>query len=231
MYPKRCPICDKVVSTSFFSMEYPVCTKCKDKVEYIKEPVCKKCGKPLTDERREFCGDCVRHAHFFEQGKALWVYKGVVKKSIYRLKYNNRREYAKSYAQEIVKQYGGWIRRKNIQAIIPIPLHIRRKRQRGYNQAELIAKEIGRRMDIPVYTGFLERHVYTQPQKNLNDKERKNNLKKAFKISKNDVELNHILLVDDIYTTGSTMDGAAAVLHAGGNGPIYCISVSAGRGY
>lgn len=231
LYPKRCPICDKIVSTSFLSQEYPICISCRNKVEYIKEPACKKCGKPITNERSEFCGDCICHTHFFEQGKALWVHKGIVKKSIYRLKYGNRREYAKTYAQEIVKQYGPWIKQKKVQAIIPIPLHKKRKRQRGYNQAELIAVEIGKQMDIPVYNKILQRSLYTQPQKNLDDKERKNNLKKAFKITENDVKLRHVLLVDDIYTTGSTMDGAAKALRTTGVEAIYCVSVSIGRGY
>jgi len=231
IYPKRCPICDRIVSTSFFSSEYPVCDNCKKEIEYVREPACKKCGKPLTDWRREFCPDCMRHAHLFQQGKALWVHKGEIKKSIYRLKYKNRREYARTYGQEIVKQYEHWIRQRGIQAIIPIPLHAARKRQRGYNQAELIAKEIGRQMNIPVYTQVLKRSLHTKPQKNLDDKERKNNLKKAFKIAENDVKLRHVLLVDDIYTTGSTMDGATGALQRAGISPVYCISVSIGRGY
>lgn len=231
LYPKRCPICDRVLYTAFLSQEYPICERCRGRLEYAAEPVCKKCGKPLTDERVEFCRDCIRHEHSFVQGKALWVYRGCVKESIYRLKYGNRREYGIAYAQELVKHYEKWIRRKGIQVIIPIPLHKRRRRQRGYNQAEIIAREMGRILDIPVCSGILLRCVHTRPQKELNDKERKNNLKKAFKITENNVQLNHILLVDDIYTTGSTMDGAAEALHAAGASEIYAVSVSIGRGY
>lgn len=231
LYPKRCPICDKVVYTSLLSREYPICVSCRSLPEYVQEPVCKKCGKPVSDERREFCQDCMRHVHSFVQGKALWVYKGYVKESIYRLKYGNRREYGITYAQELVKQYGRWIRQKQIQAIVPIPLHKKRRRQRGYNQAEIIAREIGRQMDIPVYVDLLLRDVDTKPQKELNDRERKNNLKKAFKITQNNVQLSHILLVDDIYTTGSTMEEAAKVLREAGILEIYFVSVSIGRGY
>lgn len=147
------------------------------------------------------------------------------------MKYGNRREYGLAYAQELVRQYGGWIRRNNIQAIIPIPLHKKRRRQRGYNQADIIAKEIGRLMDLPVYAKMLLRCVQTRPQKELNDKERKNNLKKAFKIAENEVQLDHILLVDDIYTTGSTVDGAAHALREAGASSIYVVCVSIGRGY
>lgn len=231
LYPWRCPICDKVRSIPFGKENMSICEGCTSKIEYVKEPVCKKCGKPLDDERVEFCGDCKYHTHHYVQGKALWVYKGWVKKSIYRLKYKNRREYGTIYARELVKQYGGWIRRKKIQAIIPIPLHKSRKRERGYNQAEVIAREMGREMGLPVYNRLLIRSVNTRAQKELNDRERKNNLKKAFKISKNDVQLKKVLLVDDIYTTGSTIDAVAQTLREAGVVEIYFVSVSIGRGF
>ena len=231
LYPKRCPICDRILGSWVRLGEYPVCDDCRKKIIYVTEPVCKKCGKPISNERGEFCHDCRRHSHAFIQGKGLWVYKGAVKTSIYRLKYGNRREYGIAYGQALVEQYGDWIQRNGIQAIIPIPLHKKRKRQRGYNQAEIIAREIGRQMDIPVFTKLLIRCVHTRPQKELNDKERKNNLKKAFKMTENNVQLRQILLVDDIYTTGSTIDGAAGALLEAGVERIYFVSVSIGRGY
>jgi ComF family protein len=154
-----------------------------------------------------------------------------VKESVYRLKYSNRREYAISYAQELARVYGGWIEEKGVEALVPIPLHPKRQRRRGYNQAQLIARELGRLLDIPVETKLLKRVINTRPQKELNDKERKNNLKKAFKICTNDVQLNQVLLVDDIYTTGSTMDGAAEELKKAGVGNVYVVSACIGRGY
>lgn len=231
LYPKRCPICDRVLYTPFFAEDYPICDSCRESVEYAAEPVCKKCGKPLTDPRGEYCADCTRHTHSFTQGKALWVHKGCVKTSIYRLKYSNRREYGKSYAQELARQYGRWIRHKDVQAIIPIPLHRKRQRQRGYNQAELIARELGRLLGLPVCAKLLVRSMDTRPQKELDDKERRANLKKAFRVNKDTAGLERVLLVDDIYTTGSTMDGAAEVLKRAGIREIYALSVSIGRGY
>ena len=231
LYPKRCPLCDRVVYTPFWSREYPICQVCREQVEYVREPVCKICGKPLTDERGELCQDCARHPHAFLQGKALWVYRGLARESVYRLKYSNRREYGLAYAQELVRRYGDWIRRSRIEAVVPIPLHRKRRRQRGYNQVEIIAGEIGRLTGLPVYRQLLVRCIPTRPQKELNDRERKNNLKKAFKVAGNKGQLDHILLVDDIYTTGSTMDGAAEALRKAGVSHIYALSVTIGRGY
>lgn len=231
LFPRRCPLCDDILFQSVFTPEEYICGKCQGKPEYVKEPLCKKCGKPLDDERQEFCYDCGRKKSHYVQGKALWIYKGEVKDSLYRFKYHNRREYAAYYGEELVRVYGEWIEKCGIEAMIPIPLSRQRKRQRGFNQAELIAKEISRRTGIPVYSDLLLRIRNTEAQKILNDTERKNNLKNAFKTKENKVQLHHILLVDDIYTTGSTMNEAAKMLKQAGAEQIYCLSVSIGRGH
>lgn len=231
LFPPRCPFCDEVMFSSVFLPPELACRSCRPKAERVREPACKKCGKPLDDERYEYCYDCAHHEHAFEQGKALWVYRGAVKESIYRFKYHGRQEYSRYYGGELVRVYGEWIKRRRIEALVPIPLSARRLRQRGYNQAEQIAREISRQTGIPMYGKLLVRVRDTRAQKELNDEERKNNVKKAFKTTVNKVQLNHILLIDDIYTTGSTMDEAAGELKRAGAEEIYCLSVSIGRGY
>lgn len=115
------------------------------------------------------------------------------------------------------------------QALIPVPLHKSRQRTRGYNQAQLIAEELGKRMNMRVVDDLLYRVKKTKAQKNLNAFERENNLKKAFKIVQNDVKLNSVILIDDIYTTGSTLDEAAHCLQECGIGNIYFIVLSIGE--
>lgn len=224
IYPPRCAICDKVISE-----KDTICSACRKKIHAVKEPVCMKCGKPLANPRKEYCRDCETKKHYFVQGKSLWIYEAEIKKSIYRFKYQNKREYARAYAEEIAKQYGSWIRKKKVQAIIPIPLYKKKQKKRGYNQAQVLAKELGRIWNLPVYTDLLVRTRDTKPQKMLNDAERKNNLKKAFKTSENIVQLECILLIDDIYTTGSTLDAAAAALLKAGAKEIYTCCISIGK--
>jgi ComF family protein len=231
LFPPRCPFCDGVLFRSLAAAGELVCKACKDKPEYITGPACMKCGKPLADERQEYCFDCAGGKAGYVQGKALWVYRAEVKESIYRFKYQNRREYAAFYGAELVRVYGSWIRRCGIQALVPIPVSKARLRQRGYNQAALVAKEVGRHMGLPVYGHLLTRVRDTEVQKALSGRERKNNLKKAFKTGGNKVQLDHILLIDDIYTTGSTMNEAAKELRRAGVGYVYCLSVSIGRGH
>lgn len=223
LYPPRCPVCDKVVLPGS-----GICDGCKKKVQPVGAVVCLKCGKKISDSTKEFCWDCSRKSHSFAQGKAVWVYERGIKASLYRFKYQNRREYAAVYAGEIAKEYGTWIRQQRIQGILPVPLHRKRKSKRGYNQAEILAKELGRLLELPVYTDILIRTKDTKPQKLLNDAERKNNLKKAFKTAKNVVKLEYILVVDDICTTGSTLDAVAEVLLGAGALKVYACCVSIG---
>ena len=226
LYPLHCPVCDRVAPAG-----RQICVSCMQKLLSVQEPVCRRCGKPVTDARKEFCTDCAgKHAMALTQGKAVWIYEGAVVQSLYRFKYQNRREYARAYAQEIGLCYGAWIRARGIEAVIPVPLHRNRKKSRGYNQAECVAAELGRMMDLPVRTDILRRVTDTTAQKTLDRKERKNNLKKAFKTTQNIVQLRKVLVIDDIYTTGATIDAVASVLHRAGVAEIYSCCISIGRG-
>lgn len=226
LFPRRCPICDDIVDRGI-----QICPECRKRITWISEPACKKCGKPLEEEREEYCFDCNRKKHYFIQGKALWLYRGEVKNSLYRFKYQNRREYAVVYGAEAAAKYGAFIKRMGIQAIVPVPLHKKRQRLRGYNQAQLVAEVLGEYLQIPVIPDLINRKINTKPQKNLSDTQRKNNLQKAFKIEKSIVQLDYILIVDDIYTTGSTIDGVAYELYRQGARHIYFFCVSIGEGY
>lgn len=225
LFPPRCPFCDRLTVR-----KKGICDSCKRKIPYVLEPACKKCGKALSNEQQEYCLDCQKKTHMFTQGKALFSYAGRVKDSIYRFKYKNRREYARIYAEEIVKRYGNWIRQREIEGIVPVPLHKSKKRSRGYNQSQILAEELGNCLGIPVYTQYLQRVKKTKDQKSLkNSKERKNNMKNAFKTSQNVVQLEHILMVDDVYTTGSTIDAAAEALLAAGVKKVYTCCISIGN--
>lgn len=226
VFPRRCPVCDEVLLAGVY-----ICEDCRKKIHFISEPVCKKCGKTLEEERQEYCSDCVRKKHLFIQGKAVFEYQEEMKKSMYRFKYSNKREYADFYAWEAVSAYYSWIKRQGIEAIVPVPMYIWKKRRRGYNQAEVFAKRLGAQLQLPVECNLVKRTRNTRPQKELNDVGRKENLKKAFKIVASIVKYRKVLLVDDIYTTGSTMDAVTEVLLEAGVEEVYFICVCIGRGY
>lgn len=187
-----------------------------------------KCGKPIGDGQKEYCRDCLENEHFFRQGRALYAYPDV-RQSIYRFKYKGRYEYAEFYGEETAKHLGNVIIGWKPDALIPVPLHNSRKRMRGYNQAEAYADALGRALGIPVNTGLVKRVKKTTPQKRLNRRMRQNNLKKAFKIYGNDVKLNTIIIIDDIYTTGSTVDAMAMALREAGIQNIYYVALAIGK--
>lgn len=224
IYPKTCCFCGKV-------SEKELCDVCAKKVIYIEEPRCKCCGKPVRYAEQEYCYDCQKNTHAYEQGKSLWIHKMPVSLSIYQFKYKNRRIYGEFYAKEMARLYGNLIRFWGVEVIVPIPLHRRKKRLRGYNQAAVIAKQLGKIMGIPVDCNSIVRNRYTRPQKELNDKERKQNLKQAFSVTNKWKNYKRVLLIDDIYTTGSTIDTVAEELKKNGVQKVWFLTISIGQGY
>lgn len=227
IYPRRCPICDGLTG----SHKILVCETCRQRLVYVREPACKKCGKPLEKEEAEYCADCSRRKHTYTRGKAVFPYDRLMRASIARFKYRGRREYADFYAEELVKRCGELLHSWQPDALVPVPLHKSRMRKRGFNQAELTARKVGKALGIPVEKRLLLRTKKTSPQKELNDVQRRANLKNAFQVSQNDVRLKRVVLVDDIYTTGSTIDAAAAVLLEHGVERVYFLTICIGRGF
>ena len=202
LFPRRCPVCDRPVEPSGAY----ICGACRKKLIFIKEPRCLKCGKQLREKEKEYCYDCGGKTHIYDRGIALYTY-GSIRPALYRLKYGGRRE-----------------------GLVPVPLHPAREKKRGYNQAALLAEEMGKCLNIPVFSGLVERSRNTCPQKELDGAARQINLKKAFKIAQNDVKLNTIVIIDDIYTTGSTIDAVAEVCRNAGIKHVYFVALAIGRG-
>lgn len=228
IYPRRCPGCNEILSDS--EKEVGFCTSCNPKVVRIRDRGCVKCGKILDSEQMELCTDCKRKHHFFVQNRSIYAYDGPMRPAMYRFKYANCRAYAEAFASDGMKLYGDWLQRMHFDAIVPVPMYCDKERKRGYNQATVFARALSEKIDVPLMDRYVVRSRNTIPQKNLNDTERKKNLENAFKIRQRGVKLKKILLIDDIYTTGSTMDEVARTLMAAGAEEIYCMSVCVGRG-
>ncbi len=229
IYPKACPICG-MAAPVVDGVRADICRDCEDKVVAIGDMYCLKCGKELESEEEQYCYDCKRLTHVYTQGAAAFVYTDGIKQSIYRYKYKGRREYAGWYGKMLAKHCGSRIRLWRPDVIIPIPLHRHKLHERGYNQAKLMADALGENMGISVNEDYLIRNIRTAPMKNLTGEERIKNLKNAFIINRYDVKYNKVLLVDDIYTTGATVDACAKVLEEHGVKQVYCVSLCVGKG-
>lgn len=217
LFPRRCPVCGEIVRPAGRF----ICPSCFPKLSFVTSPVCKKCGKEVLEDTVEFCEDCMKHRHAFEYGVALLNYNEAARVSMARIKYNNKREYLDFYGAALAARYGKTIRNMGVDAIVPVPVHASRRRKRGFNQAQVLARILGERLGIPVRPELLLRPKRTEPQKNLTAAERLRNLSGAFEAGKAAGDFRSVLIVDDIYTTGSTMEACAGTLRSAGVERVY----------
>lgn len=152
-----------------------------------------------------------------------------MRKSISMYKYCNKKEFADFYVEQIVKNYKKEILSLDIEALIPVPIYKSKLKKRGFNQAELISYGISNFLGIKTINDMLIRNKNTIAQKDLNDKQRFENLKDAFKIKKI-YKLNTVMLIDDIYTTGSTIENCTKVLLEYGIKKVYFMTICIGKG-
>ncbi len=232
IFPRRCPVCDSVIS---FRGSL-ICQDCFHKLSFTKSPTCFKCGKEVISQRIEYCRDCTRRKRTFEKGMALLNYNEAAKKSMAGIKYHNKKEYLDFYAMAIAVKFEKQMIRIKPDVFVPVPVHPSRKRERGFNQAEVLAEKISKELEqrtgvkIPVNRHILKRNKRTQPQKDLNPEDRLKNLQKAFCVKKLPEEVKTIILVDDIYTTGSTGEACTRALKTAGAKEVYIICICIGYG-
>lgn len=232
IYPVRCPVCGEIV----IPKGDRICPSCIAKIPYVKEPRCMKCSKPLELEEKEYCSDCERKQYHFDKGLSVWVYNDEMRQSIANFKYHSKKEYAKFYVNEMVRLYDKMIMKLAPDVVVPVPVHRSKYLERGYNQADILAKGIGKALGLPVMSHLLIRNRKTLPQKKLSNKERLRNLQEAFRFDQKELIRNHVkitkvLLVDDIYTTGSTIEACTNVLKANGIEQVYFLVICIGQGF
>ncbi len=225
LYPRHCFVCGEVAP--FGQM---LCPDCMERLPYITAGRCRKCGKPVADTDL-FCDDCREHVHSYEQGFGLFLYDDVMRDAMAGLKYKHRQEYAQPMGELLYDGARDYIDRWKSDVIVPIPLHPSRFRKRGYNQAELIARPIAEKSQIPLRTDLLLRTKETDVMKKLDPEERKRNLNHAFYCPHRLRTGVKVLLIDDIYTTGATIDAASAALKASGAASVCFLSVCIGKGF
>lgn len=221
LFPAKCPLCDVLLKRE----ETGMCGRCRQRLPVVTEPCCKHCGKPIPGYTEEFCPDCSGGRSTLEQGTALWVYTDRMKKAMADFKYQGCLSDGEFYGREFMAMREGLLRQWKPSVIIPVPLHWRRRWFRGFNQAAYVAEVIGRKSGIPVLPDALLRNRYTRPQKSLDDKQRKENLKDVFSVNpvwREKISAYHrVLMIDDIYTTGATLEACGAVLRDAGVKKVY----------
>lgn len=214
----KCLICNKeIVSDKKFSL----CDNCLNNLPKLDGYLCEKCNEPVNAETR-FCLHCKKEAPKFSKCVAPFVYEGEVEKLVHGLKYNGHIYYAKTLSNLMLKT----VLENNLQfdVVIPVPLNLRREGSRGFNQSELLCSgfsEAGYNVD----SSIVVRNKNTATQTFLSKDERKQNVADAFKVlNKSKVKGKNILIVDDVYTTGATINAMAQVLKQAGAKNVYGVT-------
>lgn len=209
-----------------------ICNDCFKKLMFIEGNKCKKCCRILdVGYSLDLCHDCINHKFYFDKAISALEYTGIVKDAIYKFKYRNKGYMYKMFGYILVQA----LKKediKNIDLIVGVPLHKKKKIKRGFNQAYLLGKHIGKKLDVKVDNKSLVRNKNTSTQNKLNKTSRLQNVKNAFKVKNIEVfKDKKVLLIDDIFTTGSTVNECSKVLMKTGVKEVVVLTIATGRNY
>ncbi len=226
LYPEgiNCYLCgDKIRGQH----TYGVCPVCRKEFIFVGEKSCSMCGKQL--DRAGLCSDCRSFRHYFDRAYSLCVYDGKVKEWIYSFKYAGRSYLARPFGRmmaERIKEIGmdRWV-----DCVVPVPLHRKKQRQRGYNQSRLLADVISRELGMGKARDLLKRIRETPPLSGLTRLQRMETMEGAFYMNGKEAAVKNVLLIDDIYTTGSTVNQCARALKEGGLVRVYVFTLASGK--
>lgn len=218
IYPDVCMLCSIPVSRY---QDCGICGSCWDKAVALRivAPRCASCGIPLRnfqDSSEHLCGNCILQMPPYAGARSFGSYTGELRRLIQGFKFQGRRNLAKLLGPLLADAFFDSWRKEDFDLIVPVPLHARRKRERGYNQSELLARSLSRRTAIPCRRPLI-RVRSTLPQVGLTDSQRLQNVRKAFRCtSSRQISERRILLIDDVMTTGATAASASRALLEGG---------------
>ena len=229
IYPPRCLICQAFLqdqNTVQGGQDIPFCQTCFKEFTPIKSPICSLCGRPFSDgtEQDRICEECLRKRPSYDIARAPYLYDGALMTAIHELKYAQRSHLAGPlgsllalFAQTCIGELRGSL-------VMPVPLHPKRLRARGFNQSLLLARCVASKTGAELDFLSLRRTKFTKPQTELSSEERKKNVRKAIEVVKPEVvKKRTILLVDDVATTGSTLNECAKALKRAGADGVLCL--------
>lgn len=228
----------KKVAQTFFDLLLPpkcihckaasrwLCQSCLEKIPLITGSLCSRCGAPLPQGAASTCRHCRLHPLSAIDGiRAAAVFTdNPLRSAIHEFKYNNHRAVTTILGEMLLAAY----QRHGLEAevILPVPLHEARLKERGYNQSELLARPLGQALNLPVELATLRRVRKTESQMTLGSEERYKNVSGAFTCRDKTLAERRVLLVDDVCTTGSTLDACAAALKAGGAASVWGLTLA-----
>ena len=195
-----------------------ICSPCRRSLPRIMPPLCPRCGRPQSSGI--LCPGCVSWQAEIDGIRSPFRFDGVMRQAIYQLKYRNLR----ALAVPLAKLLQDYLTTSHVpgEALVPVPLHQKRLRQRGYNQSCLLAQELGKLINLPVVDDCLIRRRHAPPQARTSTvDERRSNVADAFTCRNHRLRDKQVLLVDDVSTSGATLDACATALKAAGASSVW----------
>lgn len=212
IFPPRCLTCGVILERRD---SLPFCPPCLSGIRFIRSPLCSCCGVPfpLPEGADHLCGDCLVTQRSYAIARAVGYYEETLLTAIHLFKYRGRTGIGEVLGRIMADFAGGIWDMKVFSLLLPVPLHRKRLQERGFNQAAILARALSKRFSIPLDFMTLRREVPTAPQVGLGLEERWANVRGAFAVRKPEkIAGRRVLLVDDVFTTGSTLSECAAVL-------------------
>jgi len=236
IYPPRCPVCmEFLLNGDRWNNDNPksICTECRAGFQEINSPLCPICGIPFTsgEQDNHLCEACLRNKPFYDRIAAPYLYKGTIVPAIHRFKYGQKRVLA-DYLGPLLADFAACLFTEINGAItMPVPLHPKRLRERGFNQSLLLAGYVANELKTGLDFLSLIRLRYTSPQTGLIKNERKKNVSGAFKVINPDaVKGKTIFMIDDVATTGNTLNECARTLKMAGCREVFCLVIARTQG-
>jgi ComF family protein len=229
IYPKRCNICHNFLPNSEKHGDNNFCLECLESFLKISPPLCPICGIPFDSflDEDHLCENCLRKRPFYDSLGAPYLYQGGVMDAIHQMKYAGKSYFAKSLGLLLGCFAYDWINDSEGILMMAVPLHPKKLRERGFNQSLLLAKAILPILGTELDFLSLRRVIYTRPQTGLKSDERKKNVRNAFElVGRKDFKGRNVLLIDDVATTGNTMNECARVLKKAGCNKISCLALA-----
>ncbi len=226
IFPPLCLSCKRLLRTHD---EKIFCATCRDSLSFLSQSHCPVCGVVFPDSPagHHLCGDCATHPPHYDLARAAVLYDGMMSDMIHRFKYGRDLICGRALGRLLADFEFDDVDWGAFDLILPVPLHIRRLRQRGFNQSLLIARQLGKKHGLNVNFSLLKRHRFTLTQTGLHKKERENNMQNAFDVlSPHKIEGRNIMIIDDVYTTGATVNACAKALKKAGARQVAAITLA-----
>jgi ComF family protein len=232
LYPPRCRGCGRRIHGRDAEC---FCAACWQDIRLIAHPLCAICGRPFPDASGEdhACGGCLSRPPAFAQARAWACYPRQeaedhpLRQAIQKFKYGRKVSLGKPLGRVLAQGCRHLLEQWKVDVIVPVPLHPKRLRWRGFNQSVLLARQVSAVFHVPVDPFLLKRNIETPPQTQLSEEERRRNVRGAFVVNaEKSVEDRSVLLLDDVYTSGATVNECSRCLKRAGAKEVYVLTLA-----